>query len=608
MGGRFVGYEFLRNQLNTCARPLDRPAAVFPVTKVIRTSTYLQVPPTVAPQTDAPIEHLMFAFKHEGMDLHSAILALKHISAEDVGSVFRDSPSSANARRAAYLWEIANGRDLVLDDPLPSAVGGYVDLLDPSEFITTAKPVRNARWRVDFNGLGDPSYSPTVRRTPEINALLAQNTLEAASAYVDGLPPSILDRAVRWAYLSETEGSYKIEREMPTATKAQAFAALLARAHEQEPITEEYLVALQQLSMTNPLEKAFEFRGSQNWLRNGHVGALGVTYVPPRPQDLPQIMASIMHMANTANESKVNPLVMGTLVSFAFVFAHPFTDGNGRLSRFLFHRVVCSSGQLKHGLVLPVSVAMERHEGRYLEALKDFSGPAREAWEVTWIDGDQFDFKFQGDPEMYRYWDATAAVEFGLAMAEEALRKDLQEESDFLVRYDRLYAAVNDAVDMNGNDLAILVRGALQNDGVISNGRYKQFLAKGHPRSILTWAQQAIARVYEEPSEQARQERLEALHGLEAMAGTSYTLWQVATQAIELQGSAEAVDWDAVHAEVLRRSVVENGQPAGIALAVLAESSPGVTTAASQAALRLMLADVAQEPGRSLGLDLGPAR
>ena len=40
------------------------------------------------------------------------------------------------------------------------------------------------------------------------------------------------------------------------------------------------------------------------------------------------------------------------MVSFGFVFIHPFMDGNGRLSRWLFHYSLCRSGRLKHGAIL----------------------------------------------------------------------------------------------------------------------------------------------------------------------------------------------------------------------------------------------------------------
>lgn len=99
--------------------------------------------------------------------------------------------------------------------------------------------------------------------------------------------------------------------------------------------------------------------------------------------------------------------------------------------------------------------------------------------------------------EDQRYWDAAPCAEFGLQMAQEALDKDLRGESEFLARFDRVYKAVNDAIDMNGNDLALLVRFAVQNSGQLSHNRVKQFIAKGHPQQLLNLAQQTISAAYE---------------------------------------------------------------------------------------------------------------
>ncbi|MDP2769146.1 MAG: hypothetical protein Q8O81_04840 [Giesbergeria sp.] len=82
-------------------------------------------------------------------------------------------------------------------------------------------------------------------------------------------------------------------------------------------------------------------------------------------------------------------------------------------------------------------------------------------------------------------------------MAQEALDKDLRGESEFLARFDRVYKAVNDAIEMNGNDLALLVRFAVQNGGHLSHNRVKQFIAIGHPQQLLNLAQQTISAAYE---------------------------------------------------------------------------------------------------------------
>jgi hypothetical protein len=118
---------------------------------------------------------------------------------------------------------------------------------------------------------------------------------------------------------------------------------------------------------------------------------------------------------------------------------------------------------------------MKRHEDGYLSALKSFSEPARNCWEVIWIDGDEYRMNFISDESIYRYWDATACVEFGLEMANEALEKDLKDESEFLKKYDFIYSAINDVFDVRGKDLNALILSCIENNGKISINRRKKF-------------------------------------------------------------------------------------------------------------------------------------
>ena len=59
-------------------------------------------------------------------------------------------------------------------------------------------------------------------------------------------------------------------------------------------------------------------------------------------------------------------------------------------------------------------------------------------------------------------------------------------------RFDTVYKAVNDALDMNNNDLTIMVRSCLQNNGLLSNHRRKQFIAKGHPAELMDRTQEIV--------------------------------------------------------------------------------------------------------------------
>jgi hypothetical protein len=186
-------------------------------------------------------------------------------------------------------------------------------------------------------------------------------------------------------------------------------------------------------------------------------------------------------------------VVAASIISFGFVFIHPFMDGNGRLSRFLFHYALCRSGMLEKGLLLPVSVAMKRHEADYLAALRAYSRPARARWDVRWIGEDAFDFTFRGSDAMYRYWDATSCVEFGYRMAEEALEIELRQETEFLAAYDRVTRAVNERYDVRGSDLSTLVQCCLENDNKLSNNRRKHYATRVPPGVFELIESEAVA-------------------------------------------------------------------------------------------------------------------
>ncbi|SHM53052.1 Fic/DOC family protein [Rhizobacter sp. OV335] len=467
---RPVGYEHLRQSLSLVALPPTKPAWLKPVTRIEPGETFLSVPRSVAPDTTQPLAHVLFALKHEGVDLQILAQALPRVDAAALMAQLRQSPSGVYIRLACCLWERFTGQTL---SDLPAIGGPTVPVFDPARYVTGPER-RDPRWRVSFNGLGSLRYCATVERTPWLDKAMASGVLDRTREFIDSLGAGMTDRALRWAYLHETEDSFAIEREAPSEDKARRFIALLHQAHDGPALSEDHLVELQNAAVSSLHVKAVQFRREQNWLRGPARGAAGVTYVPPPPDLVPELMNELMAFANAA-PTVIDPIVAAAIVSFGFVFIHPFMDGNGRLSRFLFHQALCRSGRLPKGTLLPVSVAMKRHEDDYLAVLQRYSRPVREFWGVRWIDEGQYDLQFRGDDSLYRYWDATACVEFGYRMAEQALEVELRQETEFLARYDAIVRTVGERFDLRGSDLATLVLSALDNGGKVSNHRRKQF-------------------------------------------------------------------------------------------------------------------------------------
>jgi hypothetical protein len=468
-----IGYEYLLSRIPLRMPPLRQPARVRPVTRVERMPELLAVPRHVAPAEGAALlDHVLFALKHESLRLDVLHEALRLVPADDLVRALSAQRLGGYLRRAAFVWEKANGRSLEL--PWSTTGGNYIDFLDPRVYYVGPQWERCRKYRVNFNGLGPYAYCPVVARDPALE-LRGQAVLDRLRSWADDARHrGVLDRVMNWAYLSETRDSYAIENETPAPDKERAFLQAMAQMHEARPLSEDYLVDLQNLVITNPIRREFAFRHAQNWLQRGGRGALAVRYLPPPPDGLGELMGGLMRMAN-AREGTAPPLVQAALLSFGFVFLHPFMDGNGRLSRLLVHHSLALQGVLPQvngsPAILPLSVAMKRDEAGYLAALESFSRPARELWDVTWIGDHAFDFRFQSSLRAYAHWDGEAAVAFVTQCAEQALEQSLVEETAFLHAYDRAYQAIDRDFDLPDRTINLLILWIRQNNGRLSERR-----------------------------------------------------------------------------------------------------------------------------------------
>lgn len=467
----YAGYAHLIEHTGVQAPMPALKAEVRPVTRREDAPGIIMIPARLAPDTQDTLGHVLFALKYEGVNLCVLSQALKQIPEATMREAFDASPNSRYLRVACYLWEHFCGAQIHRKaDKLSQS---YTPVFDPEKYYTTTG-VRNPRWRVVFNGIGSMDYCVSVRKTEKLEALIELDLMGQAETFTDQLPKDILNRTLAWAYLSETKDSFAIEKEAVNASKSRRFVEVLKKAHTGVTINEDTLVDLQGIAIDNPYRKATSYRNEQNYLGTLQRGVLGVSFVPPEHYLARELMDELCELANNPPEA-VDPLILASVVSFGFVFIHPFMDGNGRLSRFLFHQMLCKTGALKNGLVLPVSTAMHQNEGDYLEALKAFSETIPDYWDVEEIFDDQLEFSFTGDDSIYRYWDGTACCEFMAQCAHSAIEKHLKEETIYLNRYDAIYKRINDRFDVASKDLALLVMACMEQKGRVSNNRRKQF-------------------------------------------------------------------------------------------------------------------------------------
>ncbi|MGQ0708722.1 MAG: Fic family protein [Rhodoferax sp.] len=475
-----IGYAWIQYTLDAPDFLGPQRARLAPVSRIERMEDgSLLVPHKLAPEPSL-LQHALFALKHEGVNLGLLWHTLQRVPPQDLAALVRSSPNSVYGRKLGHLWERWHQRRLPGLDGFGVAAA-YAPLFDPEHYMV-GEAQRDARWRIAFNGLGELGFCPVVRRTPAIEALLAKDILGRAKAFADSVGPTMLERALAWAYLSETEGSFAIEGEAPSQDKTALFAALLRRAHERRKVTEDMLVELQNAAISNPYDKAVQFRTEQNRLQNDVSGAAGVTYVPPAPELAVELMDGLMRLSNQRPPTQ-DALVHAAVVSFAFVFIHPFMDGNGRLSRFLIHHCLGQSGLLPPQFLLPISVAMKKHEAQYLNALTAFSKPARQLCQVRWAGDEHYTYEWVSGADIwFRTMDLTDAVAFTLQMAEASLDTHMRQEVEFLALFDRVKRYIDARHDLRGSDLATLIVTIHRNGGTLSNNRRKRYMdrVQGH--------------------------------------------------------------------------------------------------------------------------------
>jgi Fic family protein len=468
-----VGYVALIEQLALDALP-PRRASYVSRRSVIRFEDGIDrgtahYPVGYAPDP-TPTGHLEFALKHEGLELEVLRAAFEVIDPVELASWVRSTPTGKYTRRAWFLYEWSMGRSLDVPDA-PNVA--YVSVSDPAKHYTSVGRT-SPRHRVRDDLLGTPEYCPIVHRTGRLDALAQKRLDERVAAVVSGHSPAVLRRAANYLYLKETKSSFEIEREAPSRQRTLRFVDLLRTVDSSPPLTEDVLVRVQN-AIVDPRFAETGYRCDQNYVGQSLSGYREIVhYVSPKPEDLPALMRGWFMCAERLSNSTIDPVVQAGVLGFGFVYLHPFDDGNGRLHRYLVHRVLSQRGFTPSGLVLPVSAVMLADPRGYDAGLEAFSTPLMnrlrhelDARGVMTVEGDTARY--------YRHWDATRACEYLYGVLERTIEEDLVGELDFLRRFDQAWRDLREIVDMPDRRLEQFIRVGLANGGRLSKRKREQF-------------------------------------------------------------------------------------------------------------------------------------
>lgn len=417
-------------------------------------------------------EHLLFALKNEGINPQILNALFKKLDKNELLVLIQQKIHSIYSRRIWFFYEFLMKEELPIP---PIKTGNYDFALPQNEYfvLDEAHSVRAKRQRLWNNLPGNADFCPIVRITKKIKAKLNVNYENQIYDALKKYPAELIYRANSFLYLKETKSSYAIERQTPTQKRIATFMAILQQAGK-NTLTKDFLLKLQ--------NAVVEERYIENDYRNDQVyvgqtlapGRELIHFVGAKPEDVAGFMQAWFEMAHRLLESNGNPVIMASIISFAFVFIHPFNDGNGRIHRYLLHHVLTAKKFNPDNIIFPVSAVLYKQPGLYDEMLESFSRKLMEKVDyVLADDGSMTVTNETGD--FYRFINFTKIVEDFFDVVEETLKTELIPELDYLIAWERARIKMRDVVDMPEKKALQFIMFTQQNNGKFPKSRRKNF-------------------------------------------------------------------------------------------------------------------------------------
>ena len=110
-----------------------------------------------------------------------------------------------------------------------------------------------------------------------------------------------------------------------------------------------------------------EFRITQNWIVKTKGTIKEISYTPPSPQKIPELLDNLQAYFQT-NHNTTSALIQCAIIHYQFEAIHPFADGNGRIGRLLLPLILYEKGLLPEPL-LYLSAYFDKHQEEYYNGL-----------------------------------------------------------------------------------------------------------------------------------------------------------------------------------------------------------------------------------------------
>lgn len=482
-----IGYGWLSREYRIA------PVQPFPVNSEIgksRSTTRVgglrnEVYPEVYRPQNQLSDHLSFSLRHEGVHLEflARLFALE-AAKEALEQWVSREPTGAFARRACFLYEWLIPEELNVE---ACHRGNYVDALNPDEYFVGTS-VNNSRWRVRDNLPGSREYCPIIRRVEEVKTAEHYDIISKLGELETDFGIDLIMRSTVWLTVKESRASFLIEHEQDQEDRIRRFANVMETecGLHADPLLPETLEALQR-EILGKTALRYGIRRSPVYV--GHTARYQpiVDYIAPHWDHTRSMLAGLSRfLQNTRGRSSI---VRAAVASFGFVYVHPMTDGNGRISRFLINDVLRRDGVLPPPIILPVSATIThstQNKAAYDRVLESFSRPLMQYYGAQYRfgetveaeDGVHYNLHFDGYDDAlpaWRYPDLTAHTLYLAQVIDETLTQEMRLEAQFLQANDTARQTIKQFLEAPDNELDQIIRAVRQNGHNLSNKLIKRY-------------------------------------------------------------------------------------------------------------------------------------